>query len=250
MSKNTVEGRCQEFPDEFIQKGNALICKWCNKQLHCLRKDNLVEHLYSNMHQENRTAKGAKMFYDPENSPKYLQRRLLQRKTLSKKKRETRPPAALSPRNTQVEDEESLDKIFSNSDSDDTESFQGFDETALKSSPTIEAPQREGRQRKRPSHLSDSILPKNLSNINQTEEPVTSQTTPLPKKRRKSSFSAVSPTAKKSAVTKKSRKSDIRSPIRPNKKGTLKIKIRRKTDTKSKSFEVDTSESEADDEEN
>lgn len=61
----TPQMRVDELPDEFKIVNNQLWCKWCNRSMNTLRKDNLNGHLYSATHQQNRRKHGVEMSYDP-----------------------------------------------------------------------------------------------------------------------------------------------------------------------------------------
>nr|XP_026691149.1 transcription factor protein isoform X2 [Ciona intestinalis] len=236
-TKNAVQERCNEFPDDFLPKENSVYCKWCKKYLYCLRKDSLTAHLSSNLHQKRYLEQ-----------VKQTSSVAVSKTTLGKRKR---PNSFEKDGGDPEEDtDEGLDKLFSNSDSDDQESFKGFDdqESDVLDQPAAvdEQPQKEVRQRKRPAHLSDSVFPKNMTNVVKTDSTPTS---PVQKKMRKKSLqSPVSPSPIKKG-RKNARQSYSQSPTYPEVKAPLKIKIRRKTDTKSKSFEVETSDEEQEKEE-
>ena len=61
----TPQIRVNELPDEFTVVNNQLWCKWCDKQMNTLRRDNLNGHICSLQHQQNRRKQGAEMSYDP-----------------------------------------------------------------------------------------------------------------------------------------------------------------------------------------
>jgi len=65
MHQVTAESRAKELSDEFIVKNKQLFCKWCQKVIHSLRRDNITEHLHSRIHQHNRMENGMPMSFDP-----------------------------------------------------------------------------------------------------------------------------------------------------------------------------------------
>nr|CAB3253527.1 Hmgxb4 protein [Phallusia mammillata] len=235
--------RAEELPDEFILKNSSLYCKWCNKVITSLRKDNIVEHLHSKLHQDNRMEKGAPMSFDPR-SPKML-RMKANRKTgrerrlkgiSPNKEQHRRTPESDSQETATESDEEELKHIFNESDSEETESFEGFDESAVFD---FSPKKRDSRVRKRPARLSDA-----------TDSQPGMKSPPAKKSKGGSSSDGLaspkSPFSIRSLPLKKqmsysARVSNALSSAKPTKKGTLKIKISRKSREKSKSFHVESS---------
>ncbi|XP_076812813.1 uncharacterized protein LOC143459506 isoform X2 [Clavelina lepadiformis] len=248
-SIKSPEIRAQELPDEFTVKAKKLFCKWCEKPLNSLRKDNLNEHLHSRIHQENRMRKGAPMSFDPD-SPKRIRRRQLKKKAQALKKRgievKRQPPQRKRPvpfqrssnHDSESEDSsddssdgsdisEDLSQIFEQSDSEDTESFQGFGDQSFDNQI-----QKGGTVHKRSHHFDESDTfsrsrkRKSQSSVEDESSPTSIPFHSMPLKK-KMSYEA---------------RASLTPP--PNLKGSLKIKISRKSDSARKHYRNESSEDE------
>jgi len=142
IANATPQSRAKELPDEFKVHNGQLFCLWCQKVLYSLRKDNIHEHLYSRIHQENRRTQGAAMSYDPdcpERMKRKAARKLAQRKRKEEKLKQQEMLVAesrgfgnefdsatsSSMYGNNEETSESFEKTFATSS--DSDSFEGFD---------------------------------------------------------------------------------------------------------------------------
>jgi len=136
IANATPQSRAKELPDEFTVNEGQLFCKWCNKVLYSLRKDNIHEHLYSRVHQDNRRSQGALMSYNPD-CPERMKRKAARKLAQKKRKQEKQMQEQLEKKQKKMQEElrdidsyqsltleQGFDNIFA-SDSD-TSSFEGF----------------------------------------------------------------------------------------------------------------------------
>lgn len=208
----TPSQRVSQFPDDLhLKDGGKLWCIWCDRELGYKRKDAIMDHFKSTTHTNNKA---------------------------SRKK----SSAPISGR----QKTESLRKLFEESDSDSSTSFEGFDspvsshkdstQSSNYSTPnqeiSVDESRKSGRSRKRPARLSDDVT---------TVPGVADQAAFISTmaKRRKtesdssSSLSSTPPIRMRSMPIKKqlsfsARKPDLSPPTSPVQKDSLKMKFSRK----------------------
>jgi len=216
----TPQMRVDELPDEFKIVNNQLWCKWCNRSMNTLRKDNLNGHLYSATHQQNRRKHGVEMSYDPE-SEEAKKRRLSEKvRRMKRSGRHVNPylmkhvtsasgresdeyHSDTSDTEFSSNHEETLESIFAHSDSDDSnDSFEGFDAASIHTPTHI-------KKLKNRKHSTDSSKKNSWSHAS----PIPIRSMPLKKQMSYNARQASSSSSKKKNSKKK--------------KGTLKIKIKK-----------------------
>lgn len=213
----TPSQRVRQFPDDLhLKDGERLCCIWCDRELGYRRKDSLVDHFKSITHINNKASR---------------------KKQASSK--------ALSTSTSSHEKSENLRKLFEESDSDSSTSFEGFDSPASSrkdrqqnfSTPNqeshVDESRKSGRSRKRPARLSDDT-----SEVPGIADQAAFISTMAKRQKTESdsssSISSTPPVRMRSMPIKKqlsysAKKSDSSPPTSAIPKGSLKMKFSRKT---------------------
>lgn len=211
----TPTQRADQFPDDLNARIDGLWCTWCDRQLNHKRKDTIIDHLKSRVHNDNKRAKkamvqGISHCVDPVSQ-------------------------------LQNDDGKSLRKLFEESDSDSAASFEGFDSpepgrqpqsnTKLNTDVDGDESRRSGRQRKRPARLSEDV-----GEVGGIADQATFISTMAKKRKTDSDRSpSSSPPARmrsmpiKKQISFSARASDSSPPSSPVKKTPLKMKFSRKS---------------------
>lgn len=257
--------RVEQYPDEFVVKRGDLCCKWCNRTINHKRRDLMNDHIRSRVHQENRVAGGAKMSYDinSENAAERRRQRSLklQRIQMRKSKQDDRRQSSSDSSSSNEKGPSDLRKLFEESDSDSTTSFEGFDsppkgfrrknsEVKKANSGTAtdiaddEDSRRSGRPRKRPARLDDSLANDEIAKIGKIADQAAFVSSVARRRKTTEEYSSpsspdLSPPARirsmpiKKQISFSARHSDSTSPTTSPTSGSLKMKFSRSTVTDS-----------------